>query len=149
VNVFRRVLICHDGSAAGLRALKRGAELAILLKPKVHVLSFYSSCDSDALMAANAVGHLCVVDLESEHKTSLQQCITWLTARGIEAEGHLAHGNTIDEIVNHARRLAVDLVVIGHYPKAGGGRWWSGKDRAALAERVNCSVFIAVGDTDN
>lgn len=148
VGMFKNVLICHDGSAAGLRALKRGAELAILLKPKVHVLSFYSSCHSEAFMAANAVGVQCVVDLESEHQSSLEQCVAWLTARGIQAEGHIAHGNTIDEIVEHARRLAIDLIVVGHYPKAGGGRWWSGKDRAALTERVNCSVFIAVGDSD-
>jgi nucleotide-binding universal stress UspA family protein len=147
--VFKRVLICHDGSAAGLRALKRGAELAILLKAQVHVLSFYSSCHSDAFMAANAVGQQCLIDLESEHQTSLQQCVDFLVARGVEAQGHLAHGNTIDEIVEHARRLAIDLIVIGHYPKAGGARWWSGKDRVALAERVNCSVFIAVGAADS
>jgi|SRR5580658_7393805 nucleotide-binding universal stress UspA family protein len=146
--MFKRVLICHDGSDAGLRALKRGAALATLLKPKVHVLSFYSSSYSDAVMAASAVGQHCVIDLESEHRDSLQHCVDWLKARGIEAEGHLAHGNTINEIVEHARRLSVDLIVIGHYPRAGGGRWWSGRDRVALAERVNCSVFIAVGEAD-
>ena len=145
-QVFKRVLICHDGSAAGLRALKRGGELAVLLKPKVHVLSFYSGNQSEAFMAASVVGVQCVVDLEAEHQASLQQCVDWLTARGVEAQGHLAHGNTIDEIVEHAERLGIDLIVIGHYPKAGGGRWWSGKDRAALTDRVNCSVFIAVGD---
>jgi nucleotide-binding universal stress UspA family protein len=146
--MFKTVLICHDGSDAGLRALKRGGALAALLKTKVHVLSFYASSYSDAVMAASAVGQHCVIDLESEHRDSMQHCVDWLQARGIEAEGHLAHGSTIDEIVRHANRLSADLIVIGHYPRAGGGRWWSGKDRASLAERVNCSVFIAVGDVD-
>jgi nucleotide-binding universal stress UspA family protein len=147
--MFSKVLICHDGSAAGLRALKRGYELAVVLKPQVHVLSFYSSCHSEAFTAANAVGAHCVVDLEAEHKASLEQCLAWLKSHGIEAQGHLAYGNTIDEIVAHSQRLGIDLIVVGHYPKAGGGRWWSGKDRAALTERVNCSVFIAVGDTNH
>jgi len=146
--MFKTVLICHDGSDAGLRALKRGATLATLLKSSVHVLSFYASSYSDAVMAAGAVGQHCVIDLESEHRDSMQHCVDWLRARGIEAKGHLAHGSTIDEIVQHANRLSADLIVVGHYPRAGGGRWWSGKDRAALAERANCSVFIAVGDVD-
>ena len=76
--MFKRVLICHDGSAAGLRALKRGAELSTLLKAEVHVLSFYSSCHSDAVMAANAVGQQCLIDLENEHQASLQQCLEFL-----------------------------------------------------------------------
>ena len=146
--MFRKVLICHDGSSAGLRALERGAELAALLKPEVHVLSFYSSCHSEAFQAANVLGVQCVVDLESEHKASLDQCLAWLKTRGVPAEGHLAFGNTIDEIVAHARRIGVDLIVMGHYPKPGGGFWWSGKDRAVLLERVNCSVFVAVGAAD-
>jgi nucleotide-binding universal stress UspA family protein len=146
--MFKRVLICHDGSDAGLRALKRGATFAALMQSQVHVLSFYSSSYSDAIMAASAVGQHCVIDLESEHRNSMQHCVDWLRAKGLEAEGHLAHGNTIDEIIEHARRLSIDLIVIGHYPRAGGGRWWSGKDRAALTERVNCSVFIAVGEAD-
>lgn len=146
--MFKRVLICHDGSDAGLRALKRGAAFATLMKSQVHVLSFYSSSHSDAVMAASAVGHHCVIDLESEQRDSMQHCVDWLKSKGIQAEGHLAHGNTIDEIVAHARRLAIDLIVIGHYPRPGGGRWWSGKDRAALTDRINCSIFIAVGEND-
>jgi hypothetical protein len=38
-SMFKRVLLCYDGSEAGRRALKRGAELAILVGAQVHVLS--------------------------------------------------------------------------------------------------------------
>ena len=82
--MFKTVLICHDGSDAGLRALKRGATLATLLKSRVHVLSFYASSYSDAVMAASAVGQHCVIDLETEHRDSMQHCVEWLQARGIE-----------------------------------------------------------------
>jgi nucleotide-binding universal stress UspA family protein len=71
-----------------------------------------------------------------------------LKARGVEAEGFLARGNTIDTIdtiVEYSKRLSIDLIVVGHYPKPAGGRWWSGPERAALAERVSCSVLIAMG----
>ena len=37
--MFKRVLLCYDGTEAGRRALRRGAELAMLLGAQVYVLS--------------------------------------------------------------------------------------------------------------
>jgi len=67
----------------------------------------------------------------------------------VQAKGYLARGNTIDEIAAYAQKLAIDLIVVGHYPKPSGGRWWSGSERASLAERVNCCVLIAVNEANN
>ena len=39
MGMFKRVLLCYDGSLAGRRALRRGAELAIELGAQVYVLS--------------------------------------------------------------------------------------------------------------
>jgi nucleotide-binding universal stress UspA family protein len=147
--MFKRVLLCHDGSTAGRRALRRGAELAILLNARVFVLSIVYGDDSDAAVVASSVGQASFVDSEFEYRKSLNESIALLKTRGVEAEGYLARGNTIDAIVEYAKRLSVDLIVVGHYPKSTGGRWWSGPERAALAERVNCSVLIAIGDTES
>jgi len=146
--MFQRVLLCYDGSAAGRRALKRGAELAILVKAKVYVLSVLSAVAADAAAVADSVGQACLVDYEAQHRQSLEESVAWLQARGLEAQGYMARGNTLDEIAVHAQKLAVDLIVVGHYPKAAGGRWWSGPERASLAERVNCCVLIAVSEAN-
>ena len=37
--MFKRVLLCYDGSVAGRRALRRGADLAVHLGAQVYVLS--------------------------------------------------------------------------------------------------------------
>jgi len=37
--MFKRVLLCYDGTEVGRRALKRGAELAILVGAQAYVLS--------------------------------------------------------------------------------------------------------------
>ena len=84
------------------------------------------------------------VDEEREHQRLLDTSIEWLSARGVKTKGYLAHGNTIQQIVGYSRKLAVDLIVIGHYPSPEGRRWWSGPERASLAEQVNCCIFIAV-----
>jgi nucleotide-binding universal stress UspA family protein len=143
--MFKRVLLCYDGSDAGRRALKRGAELAILLGAQVHVLSIIPSGVASAAVIAGAQGHACLVDDSRGYRTLLAESLEWLKVRGVIADGYLATGNILDQIAAHAKRLAIDLIVLGHYPRPTGGFWWSGpQQRASLAERVNCCVFVAV-----
>jgi hypothetical protein len=68
----------------------------------------------------------------------------WLKARGVGAQGYLATGDHIDQIIAFSKKLATDLIVVGHYPQPSGGFWWSGAKRASLAERSHCCVFVAV-----
>ncbi len=141
--MFKRVLLCYDGSETGRRALKRGAELAILLG--VHVLSIIPSGVANAAVFAGATGHVCLVDDSRGYRKLLDESLEWLKARGVIAEGYLATGSTLDQIAAYAKRLAIDLIVLGHYPQPTGGFWWSGpQHRASLAERVVCCVFVAV-----
>jgi len=142
--MFKKVLLCYDGSEPGRRALKRGAELAILVGAEVHVLSIVRDDVMSAAVIATAAGHTCLVDEERDYQKLLDDSIERLSARGVRAKGHLAHGNTIQQIVAYSRKLAVDLIVLGHYPSSEGRRWWSGPERASLAEQVSCCIFIAV-----
>jgi nucleotide-binding universal stress UspA family protein len=143
--MFKRVLLCYDGSDAGRRALKRGAELAILLRAQVYVLSIVPGGVTDPAVLAGVTGHPCLFDESGGYRKLLNQSLEWLQSRGVAAEGYLASGDTIDQIVAHAKRLAIDLIVLGHYPRPSGGFWWSGaQQRGSLAERVGCCVFVAV-----
>jgi nucleotide-binding universal stress UspA family protein len=143
--MFKRLLLCYDGSEAGRRALRRGAELAILLNAHVHVLLIAPTGLADPVVMAGAAGQTCIYDDKmSGIAKMLDQSIEWLKSRGVAAEGILSSGNSIDQIVAHAKRLAIDLIVLGHYPQPSGGFWWSGPQRISLAERVNCCVFVAV-----
>src|ERR1700730_14963344 len=120
-NMFERVLLCYDGSAAGRRALKRGAELAILVKAQVYVLSIIPDGIVDPVIVAGAAGHACLVDDEADYRNLLEASIEWLKARGVPAQGYLANGNTIDQLLAHAKQLMVDLIVLAHYPHPSGG----------------------------
>jgi nucleotide-binding universal stress UspA family protein len=143
--MFKRVLLCYDGSEAGRRALRRGAELAILLGARVYVLSIIPRDVANAAVIAGATGHACLVDDSRGYRKLLDQSLQWLAERGVVAEGYLASGNTLDEIAAYSKRLAIDLIVLGHYPQPSGGFWWSSpQQRASLAERVGCCVFVAV-----
>ncbi|HXA36613.1 MAG TPA: universal stress protein [Steroidobacteraceae bacterium] len=142
--MFKRVLLCYDGSEVGRRALKRGAELAILLEAQVYVLSIIPGGVTAPAVAAGAAGCACIVDEEGGYRKLLNESVEWLKARGVSAEGYLASGNIIEQIVAFSRRLAIDLIVLGHYPQPSGGFWWGSPNRTSLAERANCCVFVAV-----
>ena len=142
--MFKRVLLCYDGSEAGRRALKRGAELAILVGAQVYVLSIIPTGVAGAAVVASAAGHACLVYEADGYRQLLDESIDWLKARGVQAEGYLASGNIIEQIVAFSRRLGVDLIVLGHYPRPSGGFWWGSPQRVSLAERANCCVFVAV-----
>jgi nucleotide-binding universal stress UspA family protein len=146
--MFKKVLLCYDGSEPGRRALKRGAELAILVGAEVHVLSIVRDDVMSPAVMATAAGHTCLVDEERDYQKLLDDSLQKLAGRGVKAKGYLAHGNTIQQIVAYSRKLGIDLIVIGHYPSSEGRRWWSGPERASLAERVNCCIFIAVNADD-
>jgi nucleotide-binding universal stress UspA family protein len=142
--MFKRVLLCYDGSDTGRRVLKTGVELAALMNAQVFVLSIVPAVIG-TVSAAHAADYGSA-DFELGYRQLLEESIVWLRARGIHAEGHLARGNAIDQITAHAQQVAADLIVVGHYPQAKNGRWWSGAQRASLAERSQCSVLIAVTD---
>jgi nucleotide-binding universal stress UspA family protein len=147
--MFKRVLLCYDGSEVGRRALKRGAELAILVGAKVYVLSIIPGGMADAAVVAGATGHACLVDEAGGYRKLLDESTEWLKERGVSAEGYLASGNTIEQIIAFSRRLAIDLIVLGHYPQPAGGFWWGSSQRPSLAERANCCVFVAVNTADD
>jgi nucleotide-binding universal stress UspA family protein len=144
--VFKRVLLCFDGSTAGRRALRKGAELAIFAHAEVHLLAIVPNGAADPVTVAAAAGQISlVVDGSGDLNAMLDESVKRLEARGVVAHGHLARGNAIDEIVTYAQRLGVDLIVLGHYPQPSGGFWWwAGGQRASLAERARCSVFVAI-----
>ncbi len=118
----------------------------MFMHSQVLVLSIVPFTNAHAAVVGGAGGGACLVDLESEYLTSLKESVDWLRARGVTAQGCLTRGNVIDAIVAHAKRFASDLVVVGHYPQPTGGRWWSGSERASLAERLACCVLIAVSE---
>jgi nucleotide-binding universal stress UspA family protein len=146
--MFKRVLLCYDSTEAGRRALRRGAELAVLLGSQVYVLSIVPNGVANAAVLAGAAGQACIVDEATVFRKLLNESIDWLKARGVIADGYLASGDYTDQIIAFSNRLSIDLIVLGHYPQPSGGFWWSGASRVSLAERAKCCVFVAVNSSD-
>ena len=137
-------MLCYDGTAQGRNALRCGAELAIQLKAEVHVLAV-----RDMMMGAlvpEAYSGATAITAQAHADEILEEGVAWLKERGVHAEGHLVFGRPGEHIPLVARRLDIDLVVIGHRPQSMLSRWWTRGSTNAyeILDHLNCSIHVAM-----
>ncbi len=141
--VFRKMLLCYDGTRESRTALAQGAELASACGAFVHLLAVVRTT------AAAVVGESLSTDAPFVEQTRhieeiLNEGVAKLIGRGVKAQGHVALGEPIDEIVRAAKTLDVDLVVLGHHTQSAFARWWRGSVGVTLLDQVTCSILVCI-----
>jgi nucleotide-binding universal stress UspA family protein len=139
--MFRKVLLCYDGSREGRRALRQGADVAIAMQSQVFLLAICRTLPT-ALVPEGVTAHF-VSDCEELAQGLLDEGVAWLREHGLAAEGALVEGNAIVEIADMARRIGADLIVVGYRRRSALERWWTSSEEESLLERVDCSVLAA------
>jgi len=144
--MFRKIILCYDGSAEGRNALREGADVALCMQAETHLLAIIRTAAAPTV--PEAYGEAWFSHQESAAASILNEGVDWLRERGLQAHGRLAFGNAIDEIVRAAHSLQPDLIVVGHRQRSRLARWWSDGEDATLLDRLPCSVLVAVGKPD-
>ena len=142
--MYRKVLLCYDGSREGRHALRQGADVVVCMKSDAHLLAI---CQS--LVAASipeAVTPQLAEREDSRAQALLDEGVQWLRDRGVNAEGSLEYGRAVDCIASTARAVGADLIVLGHKNRGPLARWWSASDEESLLERVACSILVAASN---
>ena len=139
--MFRKVLLCYDGSAEGRRALRQGADIAIAMRSPAFLLAICRALPST--LVPEGVTPFFVNDRSSRARALLDEGVAWLRERGLVAEGALVEGDAIEQIADTAKRIGADLIVVGYRRRSALARWWSTSDEESLLERVTCSVLAA------
>ena len=138
------VLLVFDESDEGQAALKRCSELSVALSAHVNVVSVVDPIRSNAACAGQLsdLGHACLGEFAER---ALEAAIDHLASKGVNAEGNVAFGRTVDAIARYAETLDPDIVIVGHRSRHKVPRWW--RDRAVhaeLAERLHGSTIVTV-----
>jgi nucleotide-binding universal stress UspA family protein len=144
---YRKILLAYNGSQDGKRALLECADLASFLQAETHLLAVASMPPSLFLTEGFVPEEL----LEEEKKRTqsvLDEGIRTLRERGFNANGHLAVGEPVEEVVRLAKSLGVDLIVVGHNQHSSfAARWWKGSVGATLLDHAPCSILVALSPT--
>lgn len=147
MSAFGRVLLCYDATREGQQALREACALVEPLKVETHVLSILNN--SAWVQGADITSAVPFDVVNNAAKDLLQEGLKKLAARGIQATGHFAVGDPLDQIPFFAEDLKVDLIVVGHRRATRLARWWSGKNDGLLLDRVSCSVLVAMCPADD
>jgi nucleotide-binding universal stress UspA family protein len=139
--VFRKVLLCYDGTAEGRRALRQGADVVLCMKSEAYLLAISQNAVATAI--PEGVSPMLCEQEDSRAQTLLNEGVDWLRERGVTAQGALEFGNAVDRIVETADAIGADLIILGHKTRGRLARWWSESDEATLLERANCSILVA------
>jgi nucleotide-binding universal stress UspA family protein len=144
--MYRRVLLCYDGTREGRRALRQGADVVLSMKSEAYLLAVCQNLVATAIPEGVTPG---LAEQEDERAGALlEEGIAWLRERGVTAKGSLEYGNAVDRISETARKIGADLIVLGHKPRGRLARWWSESDEESLLERVSCSILVATAEEE-
>ena len=140
--MYRKVLLCYDGTAEGRKALRQGADVVLCMKSQAYLLAICHSYVASSI--PEAVTPQLASSEDRRANALLEEGVQWLRDRGIQAAGSLEYGNPVDCIAATAERIGADLIVVGHRHRSRLARWWSASDEESLLESVSCSILVAM-----
>jgi nucleotide-binding universal stress UspA family protein len=143
--MYKRILLAYDGSVSGQRALLDCQDLAQWAQSELTLVAVMPlNMDVMGMGVGVYDPHLMERD-KAVMQTVLNEGIAQLAAAGHQATGEVLVGETVDEITKYARKIAADLIVVGHkHLDSWAARWWRGSISKALIEHAPCSVLVAI-----
>jgi nucleotide-binding universal stress UspA family protein len=144
--MYKKILLAYDGSDAGQKALLDCRELANWSQSEqLHLVAVMPS----AMSFVGLEGGVYDVELEEREKKKyrgvLEDGLRRLGEAGFKANGEVVTGEAIDEICKYAKKIAADLIVVGHkHLDSWAARWWRGSISGALIEHAPCSVLVVI-----
>lgn len=138
---YKTIVLAYDGTAEGRRALLEGAELAKRCHADTHLLAVIADSAGDAI--AQGVGAEPMQRTVFFH-TTLEDGVKFFKSLGLEAKGHVVHGEPVEEIVKLAEEVHADLVVVGHRERGPLARWWRTPTSMSLLDKLSCSLLIGM-----
>ncbi len=144
--MFRKVLLCYDGTAEGRRALRQGADVVMCMNSEAYLLAICQTLVARSIPEGVTPELVAAEDRRAE--SLLEEGVRWLQERDVRASGSLEYGNAVDCIAAMAARIGADIIVVGHKHRSRLARWWSASDEESLLERVRCSILVAAPSED-
>jgi nucleotide-binding universal stress UspA family protein len=135
-----RILVAHDGSAQADKALheasrmaeKLGAELTIMTVAPDLCLTEVS--DSECTLITDS--------LFSEAEGAMKKVTNQLAEKGLKAGIVIKHGHPAEEILDAAKVIGADMIVVGSHGRHGATRFFLGSVSSKIVEHATCHVLV-------
>lgn len=142
--MYRKILLAYDGSTFSDAVLGQGVALARLCGAELHLLSIVATSGATAI--AEAFGPSDVLGFEQrELEQAVAMALQDTRKQGVTVTACVRIGDPAVAIVEYAREIHADLIVLGHSSKGVLSRWLQGSVGAYLLDHLPCSLLVATG----
>lgn len=138
----RTILIATDFSDQGRKATAQGMELARALGARVHLLhawavSFVSSADLPTAVPASFFD-----DVAKGAQRLLDDALAEHQTAGVTLTGATAYGDARDVVVDTAKQMGADLIIVGTHGRRGVRRALLGSVAESIVRHAHCPVLV-------
>ena len=143
--MYQRILLAYDGSKSGQQALLECRDLAQWSQAAVSLVAVTPLYIHMVGVEAGIYDNELAAQEKEKYTGILNDGLQQLLAAGFQASGDVLVGETVDELVRHAKKINADLIVLGHRHLEGwAARWWRGSVSKSLIENSPCSVLVVI-----
>ena len=145
----KTILLAYNGTREGRTGLFEFTQVIAPGEVETHLLAVVR-LPTGAFLAEGFVPESVMEEERARYQEIVDEGVRLLVECGYRVTPHLTYGEPTEEIVELAKQLPADLIVVGHKREASmAQRWWKGSVGASLIEVAPCSVLIAIEDRES
>jgi nucleotide-binding universal stress UspA family protein len=135
-----KILVAHDGSAHADKALGEASRMAVQMGAEVTIMTV--APDLCLTEVSDSECKLITESLLSEAEGAMKKVAAELATQGVTAEIVIKDGHPAEMIIDTAKEIGADLIVVGSHGRHGAGRFFLGSVSAKVVEHAPCHVLV-------
>lgn len=136
--MYKRILVGYDGSEAGRKAFDTALELAARDKSDLYVVTVSRPPEIGDDVETEAV----LENSREHHRKLLAPLQVVASQRKVHAHFELVVGHAAEQLIYHADRHDVDLIVVGHRGRSKFARLLLGSVSKQVTEHADRPVLV-------
>jgi nucleotide-binding universal stress UspA family protein len=143
--MFSHIIVAWDGSDHARRAVEYGVEIAKRFDARLQLLSVARHAEHAETQDERRESRR---DAREFYETSARELLAAGSQRGVEAELLIVEGgHPAEAIVDTARKVGADLIIVGRRGLSGMTRFLIGSISDRIARYAHCPVLLIDGFT--
>ena len=138
--VFKKILIPFDGSESSKRAAEKAFELAVDQGSEVYGLKVISFI-GELITPSDSLWATIEADLREKARKILEELEKMAENKGVKITTTVKEGSAEIEVINHAKEIGADLIVMSISGKGGMGSYL-GKTTDRVMREAPCPVMV-------
>ena len=135
-----KILVAHDGSAHADKALAEASRMAVQMGAEVTIMTV--APDLCLTEVSDSECKMITESLLSEAEGAMKKVAAELATRGVPAEIVIKDGHPAEMIIDTAKEIGADLIVVGSHGRHGAKRFFLGSVSAKVVEHAPCHILV-------